>query len=124
MLRTASLCKNCGKVILDNEQYKEDKDGITCLECYTQNFYKNVAPAEGTSLAAIHYQKANIQPIEIMQMHLHSEQFIGFLRGNVIKYSLRMGLKDSEVSNAEKACQYAKWLVQALKGETIKPMEG
>ena len=78
----------------------------------------------GLSINATHYQKLQQQPIEIMQALMTPEQFEGFLWGNVIKYTLRCGLKDAPVKEMEKAQQYAKWYVQACEGKTIDPREG
>lgn len=78
----------------------------------------------GTALGAKHYQQARIQPIQILQMYLPPEQFIGYLRGCVIKYKLRAGAKGDTMGDAEKAEQYAQWYAQALNGETIDPMAG
>jgi hypothetical protein len=75
----------------------------------------------GTTEAAKHYQTGTLQPIEIMQEQMPFDEFIGFLRGNAIKYILRMGKKDSYIQDAEKAMQYSKWLVQALNKERIVP---
>lgn len=78
----------------------------------------------GHAKAAAHYQHSEgEQPIQIMQNNMTKQQFIGFLRGNVIKYACRMGYKDSEVKDAQKAAQYAKWLCYALEGKKINPME-
>lgn len=76
---------------------------------------------DGTAKAQIHYQQADIQPIEIMQMYMTPEEFRGFLKGNVIKYSLRANFKGSPQADIDKAQQYAKWLGQALRGENINP---
>ena len=75
----------------------------------------------GTASAATHYQQGTLQPIQIMQEQMTAEQFIGYLRGNVIKYACRIGRKDDVVKDAEKIQQYSVWLVQALKGEKIQP---
>ena len=53
-----------------------------------------------------------------------TDEFFGYLRGNVIKYSLRMGHKDSKEIDANKAAQYSKWMAQALAGKKINPREG
>lgn len=79
---------------------------------------------DGTAAGATHYQLGDKQPIEIMQEVMTTEEFFGYLRGNVIKYSLRMGHKDSKAKDAQKAAQYSKWLAQALAGKTIDPREG
>ena len=40
-----------------------------------------------------HYLKMDIQPWEVMEQVLTRDEFIGFLKGNIIKYSLRAGRK-------------------------------
>jgi hypothetical protein len=78
---------------------------------------------DGTAKAQTHYQQAEVQPIEIMQMYLTPEEFRGFLKGNLIEYSLKAKFKGSEQVDIDKAYQYAKWLGQALRGEKIDPRE-
>lgn len=43
-----------------------------------------------------HYKTMTIQPWEVMECVLTYEEFVGYLKGNIIKYSLRDGLKDSD----------------------------
>lgn len=74
----------------------------------------------GYATDAEHYKKASKQPIELMHELLTHEQFIGFLHGNIIKYSLRMGYKDDRVKEAEKIEQYAHWLVSILRDDTLE----
>jgi len=83
-------------------------------------FHPQVTP-EGSAATAKHYQVGSKQPIEIMQEVMSPEEFQGFLRGNVIKYALRLGHKDDPVKEAGKIEQYAKWLRKALQGEKIDP---
>lgn len=78
---------------------------------------------DGTAAGAQHYQVGDKQPIEIMQDVMTPEEFCGYLRGNVIKYSLRMGHKDRKEIDARKAAQYSKWMAQALTGKKINPRE-
>jgi hypothetical protein len=79
---------------------------------------------DGTAKSQTHYQQAAVEPIEIMQMYLSHEEFIGFLRGNLIKYALRAKFKNAEWVDLAKAQQYAAWLSQALQGQKIDPREG
>ena len=67
-----------------------------------------------------HYQ-TEIQPIEVMQANMTPEEFIGYLKGNIIKYTCRMGKKDSPEKEAAKIARYAEWLAKATKGEKIDP---
>lgn len=67
-----------------------------------------------------HYACVAVQPIEVMQSNMTHEQFVGFLRGNIIKYTCRMGRKDDVTKEAAKIKQYATWLEQALRGEKVQ----
>lgn len=66
-----------------------------------------------------HYQ-GSVQPIQLMQAQMTTEAFQGFLRGNVIKYTSRLGKKDKAISETAKILQYALWLHQSTKGEELK----
>mgnify|MGYP000907851586 FL=1 len=66
-----------------------------------------------------HYQGA-VQPIQLMRAQMSKEAFMGFLRGNIIKYTSRLGKKDKEVKETAKILQYALWLHQTAQGEELK----
>ena len=51
-----------------------------------------------------HYKSMGIQPWHVMQTLLTPSEFRGFLKGNIIKYSMRQGKKDSP--DADKAMHY------------------
>ena len=75
----------------------------------------------GDAKDAMHYQFARLQPIEVMQMFLSPERFIGMCQGTSMKYLMRMGHKDDELKDARKARQYVTWMVEAMEGKTIDP---
>ena len=80
---------------------------------------EDIPTEDGTAARATHYLACPIQPIDLMQYTLTKEELIGFLKGNIIKYSLRAGHKgDPEKDNA-KALQYKKWLDTVLVGDPI-----
>ena len=87
-------------------------------------FFTEEPGGSGRSVDQGHYSQTVIQPIEVMQELMPPEQFIGFCRGNVIKYSLRAGRKDDVTKEVDKIVQYATWWRQALDGKMIDPMEG
>ena len=70
-----------------------------------------------------HYNELGIQPIEVMQALLTPTEFLGFLKGNIIKYSYRCGKKDDPKSELAKFERYQEWYQQALKGLRINPRE-
>ena len=45
--------------------------------------------AHDTQIGGDHYKKKEIQPWEAMEAWMSKEQFIGFLRGNALKYIAR-----------------------------------
>ena len=52
-----------------------------------------------------HYKTMPVQPWEVMESVLTHEEFIGFLKGNVVKYSMRAGRKEGS-DDANKARHY------------------
>ena len=68
-----------------------------------------------------HYEKAAMQPLEVMQRVMTAEQFEGFLYGCCIKYLLRKDYKGQRESDEYKARQYAYWLEMAKEGRIINP---
>lgn len=67
-----------------------------------------------------YYQVSTEQPIQIMREIMSNDEFIGFLWGNIIKYSMRMKRKDNPVSEAKKIKQYATWLVNVYDGKELE----
>lgn len=66
-----------------------------------------------------HYQ-TKVQPIETMQANMTREELIGFLKGNIIKYTCRCGRKDDVSKETAKIKQYAEWLdIVANGGEIV-----
>ena len=77
----------------------------------------------GSAATSKHYNAQVIQPIEVMQSVLTHEEFLGFLKGNILKYSARAGTKNGESSEKDlnKAKQYSLWKRLAEAGKTIDP---
>ena len=60
--------------------------------------------ADAMQVGGTHYKDMTIQPWAVMETVLSREEFIGFLKGNIIKYAMRQGRKDSD--DGEKAIHY------------------
>lgn len=71
--------------------------------------------ADDVQVSGNHYKDMPIQPWHIMEAVLSREEFIGFLRGNIIKYSLRAGRKDGS-DDAGKAKHYMQKLEEVQRG--------
>ena len=63
-----------------------------------------------------HYQKMEIQPWDVMEDLLTKEEFIGYLKGNMIKYAMRQGKKQGS-DDAEKYKAYKEKLIDKLSGK-------
>ena len=64
----------------------------------------NGTNADDIQFGGTHYKDMAIQPWTVMEAVLTHAEFVGYLKGNIIKYSLRQGKKDSP--DAEKARHY------------------
>lgn len=61
------------------------------------------------------YTTLDIEPWDIMEADFTREEFIGFLKGNILKYCLRK--KGSDLQDFEKIEHYARKLQEILKNE-------
>lgn len=51
--------------------------------------------ADDVQVGGSHYKEMDPQPWDVMAALLTREEFVGFLKGNMIKYAMRQGKKDS-----------------------------
>lgn len=74
-----------------------------------------------------HYEELNIQPWEIMERNFTTEEFVAYLKGNIIKYTLRD--KGQALTDAQKIKHYAEKLIEVLETQEnwtitgVKPEE-
>ena len=61
--------------------------------------------ADHLQVGGNHYKDMGLQPWEVMENVLTSEEFEGFLKGNIIKYSMRQG-KKADSDDESKAKHY------------------
>ena len=62
--------------------------------------------ADAIQVDGTHYKVMSMQPWDVMQAVMTREEFIGFLKGNIIKYSMRAGKKVGADLDGEKALHY------------------
>jgi hypothetical protein len=72
------------------------------------------AAADDLQIGGQHYKDMGIQPWAVMEAVLTPEEWQGYLKGNVIKYGMRQGKKDSD--DANKARHYALKLAEVQRG--------
>lgn len=104
-------CPKCGQPMwmrgMDYKPY--------CPQCDLDDANK---PADTTQAGGSHYKNMAVQPWHLMEALLTPEEFIGYLRGNMIKYAMRQGRKDSP--DAEKYHHYKQKLAE-VKALGTKP---
>ncbi|KXB32809.1 DUF3310 domain-containing protein [Atopobium deltae] len=62
-----------------------------------------------------HYTRGNIECWDAMQACMTKQQFMGYLRGNAIKYLWRCEAKQNYAQDIEKAQAYVNKLIEAYK---------
>ena len=100
-------CAQCGA----RQHYSEMTQKMECSSC-------SVVPADTTQAGGSHYKDMAVQPWHLMEAMLTPEEFAGFLKGNMIKYAMRQGRKDSP--DAEKYHHYKQKLAE-VKALGTKP---
>jgi len=70
--------------------------------------------ADDRQVEGSHYKEMPVQPWSVMEAVLTHQEFIGYLKGNIIKYSMRQGLKTP--GDAEKAQHYIEKLQEVERG--------
>ena len=83
----------------------DDWDETYCSETYSDP----VSPK--------HYQigDTGVEAIDIIKASLNPREFIGYCRGNILKYQIRASDKNGD-EDLQKADVYSGWLVEALEG--------
>lgn len=59
-----------------------------------------------------HYTVGSVETIEFIKAKLSKQEYIGYLRGNVLKYLSRANYKDSADEDYDKARVYLNWLIE------------
>ena len=70
--------------------------------------------ADNIQIDGTHYKDMAVEPWEVMEMVLTHDEFVGFLKGNIIKYSMRAGRKAGADHDDEKASHYMQKLREVL----------
>jgi hypothetical protein len=75
----------------------------------------NGTRADDLQVSGNHYKEMPVQPWSVMESVLTPDEFIGFLKGNIIKYSMRAGRKAGS-DDANKARHYQLKLQEITSG--------
>ncbi len=94
--------------------------------------HQDTTPRHGTSTTAPdqpkgdavnhpnHYTQGKVECIDAIESALSPAEYVGFLRGQVIKYQWRCGLKDAAAQDNDKSIWYAKRLEAFLKKQPLR----
>lgn len=94
--------------------YGKDSHNLVIIGCEEYEFiFKD--DEDVTTKNNSQYTTLDIEPWDIMQADFTREEFIGFLKGNIVKYCLRK--KGSDLQDFEKIEHYARKLQEVLKNE-------
>lgn len=106
---------------ISREEAEASDKNRCCVKEEENKSIAPIVPLEDVVVVKNKHYVSDHQPIETMQANMTNEEFIGFLKGNIIKYACRCGKKDEPLKEAEKIKQYAEWLCIVLSGGTIDP---
>ena len=84
------------------------KDWLEEMEHYYES------KANQMQVGGYHYKNAGVQPWQVIDTW-PIEQQIGFHRGNILKYLMRMGSKDEELQEIKKAHHYLTKLIEVME---------
>ena len=93
----------------------EEQELAHMLQTSRLNAGTNGTTADDMQVSGNHYKDMTIQPWHIMEAVMTHDEFVGFLKGNIIKYSLRAGRKDGS-DDAGKAKHYMQKLKEVQHG--------
>lgn len=106
---------------ISREEAEASDKNRCCVKEEENKSIAPIVPLEDVVVVKNKHYVSDHQPIETMQANMTNEEFIGFLKGNIIKYACRCGKKDEPLKEAEKIKQYAEWLCIVLSDGTIDP---
>lgn len=72
-----------------------------------------MSDAHSKQVGGEHYRSKKVQPWEAMESCMSREEFVGYLRGNVIKYTMRCNDKGG-AQDLQKAQHYLEKLLETL----------
>ncbi len=61
-----------------------------------------------------HYKKKSIETIEAIKSQMTEAEFIGYLKGSIMKYIARMGIKIPTLEGAREDVSKAHWFIEYL----------
>lgn len=116
-------CERCGtkeKVVAHHEDYNKPLDVVWLCQYHHRERHLEIdrenkdKPKPDMVNHPPHYTHGGIETIEYIRAKLSPEEYVGYLRGNIMKYTSRIGLKDESSQDAGKIEWYSKELNRFL----------
>lgn len=123
LYRNRALIRLNSSSFIDRMYYVNNTDALYEIRAFLKTLRKEnqresiptiVQWYEATINSPIHYTQGGIECIDYLKAKLTSEEFIGFLKGNVIKYLSRANIKGG-IEDYKKAQWYVNKLIEVLK---------
>lgn len=122
-----SNCATC--IHHDRDCVIEPPEGDYCRQ-YHPTILSQITSSRGTTSGEMtsmhvesenpeHYRNKSVEPIDAIRAWLGDDGFVAYCRGNIIKYTARLGDKDAPISEAKKAQVYVRWVVETLEGKEL-----
>ena len=86
------------------EEYKDIMDALTYPEPKPE-------PKPDPVNSPEHYNKLEVEAIDLIEMSMTKDEFLGYLKGNVLKYIIRYKHKGKDLEDLDKG----KWYLQRLR---------
>jgi predicted transcriptional regulator len=90
--------------------YEELTPPVECSPVRLDNVIKHLNKQKETVNSPAHYNSGNVECIDAIESMLTKDEFIGFLRGNILKYQWRYKQK-----NGAEDLKKAQWYFDKLK---------
>lgn len=82
----------------------------------TQGMRNQITGARARQEGGDHYKRMGVEPWDVIDTW-PLDQRIGFFRGNALKYLMRMGSKDEQLTEVRKARHYIDKLIETLSND-------
>lgn len=76
--------------------------------------------ANDYQVGGTHYKTMTVEPWDVMEAVLTHDEWVGFLKGNCIKYAMRQGRKVDANDDGEKAKHYLAKLAEVEESAEIR----
>ena len=116
-------CERCGTtqtVVAHHEDYNKPLDVLWLCKYHHKERHMEIdrenkdKPKPDMVNHPPHYTQGGIETIEYIRAKLSPEEYVGYLRGNIMKYTSRIGLKGESSEDAGKIEWYSKELNRFL----------